>query len=489
MKLFIRVLFIIIISIFISACHEKDYDIISEARKIFSDKNFNESTNEIKEQEKIEPKKKEEKILPKTINKNEQKDIISNKKTTAKIEKKKSRILEDFKEKIQENEDVIEKENIKTKDDSYSLDTDSVKVGVMLPLTGENQKIGNMILNAIEMAIFQNEENKLELLIKDTEADPKIAKKRLLELVDERVNIVIGPLFSKTLAAIQGLSEINQVNILALTNNKNLARKGIWIFGIDPQAQTNKALQFALEKGAKNIAALLPKNAYGLLLFDTISNFSEKHAVNIKKIEFYEFSIESQRSSSERISKGFNEYQEYLDKLNDDNSDEILDEELIAVEKPFDCVFIAASGQNLTVLSSQLQYNNVDPKFVQYLGISSWENKSILNEPALEGGVFVTTSQLYQKKIKLIYKNSFNKEMPNIAMIAYDILALISSLNINKNNGFDISNIINTQGYIGLRGLFRLKENGVVERTFDLKQVKKKKFKVYKKARKEFTQF
>ena len=49
------------------------------------------------------------------------------------------------------------------------------------------------------------------------------------------------------------------------------------------------------------------------------------------------------------------------------------------MEKPFDSVFIAAAGQNLTVLSSQLQYNNVDPKIVQYLGISSWEDKSILN--------------------------------------------------------------------------------------------------------------
>ncbi len=51
-----------------------------------------------------------------------------------------------------------------------------IKVGVMLPLSGEHGEIGNLILNAVEMAIFQTEENKLELHIKDTEAKSDKAK-------------------------------------------------------------------------------------------------------------------------------------------------------------------------------------------------------------------------------------------------------------------------------------------------------------------------
>ena len=121
---------------------------------------------------------------------------------------------------------------------------------------------------------------------------------------------------------------------------------------------------------------------------------------------------------------------------------------------------------------------------MQFLGISSWEDNSILSEPALEGGVFVTTSQIYQEKIKVIYKNSFNKEMPKIAMIAYDIVALLGSLD---NLEYDINHLVNDQGYIGLRGLFRLKNTGTVERTFQLKKIKNKKFITLKKARKQFS--
>ena len=243
-----------------------------------------------------------------------------------------------------------------------------------------------------------------------------------------------------------------------------------------------------VEKGSKKIAALLPKNAYGLLLFDTISKFSQENLIEIKKVEFYEFSIENQRKAAQKISKGFDQYQETLNQLKEQEDDATIDKDEVLIEKPFDSVFIAAAGQNLTVLSSQLQYNNVDPKLVQYLGISSWEDNSILREPALEGGIFVTTSQLYQDKIKLIYKNSFDKEMPKIAMIAYDIVALLGSLEYIE-SFIDVNNLINDEGYIGLRGLFRLKNNGIVERTFQLKQVKNKKFSTLKKAITDFSGF
>ena len=114
--------------------------------------------------------------------------------------------------------------------------------------------------------------------------------------------------------------------------------------------------------------------------------------------------------------------------------------------------------------------------------MSSWENNSILNEPALEGGVFATTSQLFQKDIKRIYKNTFEKEMPQVAMIAYDILALLIATEQDK-NFIDMDDLINKQGFLGLRGLFRLKETGTVERSFDLKAIKNKEFIILEKAK------
>ncbi len=498
----VKIFFIIIFFLFISSCHEKDYDIIEKAKNLIIKDKQTESLKKLDAPESKKSDKNNLEIANKEVNSLKKKDRQTDSSQTKKFNNKKIRKLDKVEEnkklKVDKNTsrvlEVLESEKekiVETPSETNKIEEESnfnnkIKVGVMLPLSGEHGEIGNLILNAIEMAIFQTQENKLELHIKDTQAKADKARKALSELVDEGVKVVIGPLFSKSLAAIQNKVTSNNINVFALTNNINLRNKGIWIFGVDPQAQTEKILQYALEEGSKNIVALLPQNAYGLLLFDTITSFTQKNLMNIEKIEFYNFSVESQQKTAQKISKGFEEYKLYLDKIKEQESQDDDGEEVLFMEKPFDSVFIAATGQNLTVLSSQLQYNNVDPKVVQYLGISSWEDSSILSEPALEGGVFVTTSEMYQKKIKLIYKNSFRKEMPKIAMIAYDIVALLGSLN-NLGTNFNTYDLVNDEGYIGLRGLFRLKKNGEVERTFQLKKIKNKKFTILKKANSQFS--
>ena len=493
---FVKNFFILIIFLFTTSCHEKDYNIfkdfimkdqrtenLEKPDTLKTDKTARDNTE--KQAGNLEKKDKQADSLEKITSKKKKLDRINKneKNKESKFDKNISRVLEDLENKKKQ---ILETQTQTNKIEEEASFNEKIKVGVMLPLSGENSEIGNLILNAIEMAIFQTQENKLEIHIKDTEAKPDRAKKVLSELINEGVKVIIGPLFSKSLAAIQSEATKNNINIFALTNNINLSKKGIWIFGVDPQAQTEKVLRYAVEKGSKKIAALLPQNAYGLLLFDTITDFTQKNLIKIEKIEFYNFSVESQRKTAQKISEGFDDYKLYLDKIKELNNVEDNGNEFLFMEKPFDSVFIAAAGQNLTVLSSQLQYNNVDPKIVQYLGISSWEDSSIINEPALEGGVFVTTSEMYQKKIKLIYKNSFGKEMPKIAMIAYDIVALLGSLN-NLGSNFNIYDLVNDEGYIGLRGLFRLKKNGVVERAFQLKKIKNKKFTILKKANSQFS--
>ena len=71
--------------------------------------------------------------------------------------------------------------------------------------------------------------------------------------------------------------------------------------------------------------------------------------------------------------------------------------------------------------------------------------------------------------------------MPKVAMIAYDILALLIAIEKDKKT-ININDLINKEGFLGLRGLFRLSNNGTVERSFDLKTIKNKKFIVYEKA-------
>ena len=54
--------------------------------------------------------------------------------------------------------------------DSYS-DESKIKIGVLVPLSGENAPLGKQILNSIRMALNDINNNNIEVYPKDTRSD------------------------------------------------------------------------------------------------------------------------------------------------------------------------------------------------------------------------------------------------------------------------------------------------------------------------------
>ena len=493
-----KVLFLFI-SIVITSCSVNDkepFDIIHEAKKILSnitnDKKSKDEHEEIKsidaEKNLEEISEREEliegevKVSKKTNNTKNQ--LADEKKNSKKVNTKnqivaESKLIKNKKEEIKVDEPIKNINEINNK-----IIPSKIKVGVLLPLTGENKELGNLILNALELALFQTESKKIHLIIKDTEADPKKTKIILKSLIKENVNLFIGPLYSKSLVAVESFALDKQVKFFALTNNTNLAKKGVWVFGINPQQQTKTILDFVVSKGSEKIGFLLPDNSYGYLLYNTAQKVLEKKGITPARVEFFKESIDSQQKAAKKISKGFERYETYLKELEEDISLDNNDESVTTgnvVEKPLDSIFIGASGQTLTILASQLQYSSVDPRKVIYAGTSSWEDDSILQEPALNGGYFSTTTDFLQKEVSKTYSIAYGTEMPKVAMVAYDILSLLSAT-VKERGDIKTQYLLNENGYLGLRGLFRLKLDGTVERTFQIKTIKKAKFKIFQEA-------
>ena len=503
----------LLISIVITSCSVNDkeaFDIIDEAKKFLSnitneDQNINESKNEIEvintdkseevkktenaeiseleafeETEKKEDTKYQPSEKPKKQKKKySKKGIVSE----SKLIKRKNEI-EVFK--VDEEIEVlkIDEEIQDTKKTNNKVSYPQIKVGVLLPLTGENKEIGNLILNALELALFQTDSKKIHLIIEDTEADPKKTLQIFKSLIENDVKLFIGPLYSKSLVSVENYASENNVKFFALTNNTNLAKKGVWIFGINPQQQTKTILDFLISNGKKKIGFLLPDNSYGYLLYDTVQKVLKSKNTLPARVEFFKENIDSQQKAAKKISKGFDRYEAYLKEIKEganlDNNDESMIPKKI-FDIPLDSIFIGASGQTLTILASQLQYSSVDPKKVTYVGTSSWEDESILQEPALNRAFFSTTTDFLQKEVTKNYSIAYGTEMPKVAMVAYDILSLLSA-NIKENGDINMQYLLNENGYLGLRGLFRLKLDGTVERTFQIKTIKKSKFTIYQSA-------
>ena len=106
---------------------------------------------------------------------------------------------------------------------------------------------------------------------------PKQLKKFLKTCLDNNIKIIYRTTLFKIFSFNRKYISEKNIKVFALTNNTNLAKKGIWTFGIDPQQQTKTILDFIISKGNKNIGFLLPDNSYGYLLYDTIEKvFKQK---------------------------------------------------------------------------------------------------------------------------------------------------------------------------------------------------------------------
>jgi ABC-type branched-subunit amino acid transport system substrate-binding protein len=78
----------------------------------------------------------------------------------------------------------------------------SVKVAVLLPLTGGNsQKVAQSLKQAGELALFDFDNPSVELVPKDTRGTPEGARTAAQEAAKEGAELIIGPLFANEVSA------------------------------------------------------------------------------------------------------------------------------------------------------------------------------------------------------------------------------------------------------------------------------------------------
>ena len=71
-----------------------------------------------------------------------------------------------------------------------------IKIGLLVPLTGENAEIGKQIIKATRLALKEINSDKIEIFPRDTKSDPDKTLRSAFELDQIGVKI-IGPVFYK----------------------------------------------------------------------------------------------------------------------------------------------------------------------------------------------------------------------------------------------------------------------------------------------------
>ena len=357
---------------------------------------------------------------------------------------------------------------------------DKLKIGVLLPLTGKHSYIGQSLLDTMQMLIYENKKIDSELIIKDTKANPSLAKKATKELVEQNVDVILGPFFSSSLNKSLKIAKYKNVPLISFSSDRNEKEKGVYLMGFEPEQQISDITEYTIRKNYKRFAALLPNSKYGKRVLNTYRKVLNKNKFLLNKVELYDL--------------GTNDFEKNIQKLVGLDKNPQLEKDEETGENPiedfdpgFDVLLLIETGNKLRETVALLTYYGVDFKKVKLIGTGEWYIDNIGSEPGLIGAWFVAPNpKLWQNFKKKFYK-FYNYEPIRLSSLAHDSLTSVFSI-INKNDKFYELNYMdfqNSYGFTGIDGDFKFLSDGTVERKLSILEIKQNTFKVEKIAKKK----
>ncbi|MBZ4395777.1 MULTISPECIES: penicillin-binding protein activator [unclassified Myxococcus] len=140
-------------------------------------------------------------------------------------------------------------------------------VGVLLPMTGRYQPIGEAVLRGIQLGL---EGSDIELVVKDTQGDVNKTGQAMEQLAfDDGAIAVLGPVLAEDSKRAALVAEELQVPLLTMTRQDGVTDLGAYVFRnmLTNAAQANAVADYAINvKGYKKFALLYPNIPYGVEL-------------------------------------------------------------------------------------------------------------------------------------------------------------------------------------------------------------------------------
>ena len=101
------------------------------------------------------------------------------------------------------------------------------------------------------------------MLPRDTGGTPEGAAEAAAQALAEGVRLMIGPLFSASVAAMTPVAQAAGVNVIAFSSDRGVARPGVYLMGFLPAQQVDRVVSFAAGRGLNWFTVLAPSSIYG----------------------------------------------------------------------------------------------------------------------------------------------------------------------------------------------------------------------------------
>lgn len=316
-----------------------------------------------------------------------------------------------------------------------SVTAGRTKIALLVPLTGPNKPVGQAMLDAANLALFEVSAD-IALLPRDTGSTPDDARAAAGRAVSDGAGLILGPVFATATGPVREATQANGINVIAYTTDASMAGGNVFTMGFLPAEQVDRVVGFAKSRGMRKLAALVPDNAYGQTVTAELNAIAPRLGLLPPKIVVLGRDPKAQIMS-----------------LGDDAPEMLL---------------LALGGDQLVGLGQALaDYEAAHP--VQLLGTGLWaDDPALAAVPALAGGWYAAPLPANFGDFAQRFQQIYNYRPPRIATLAYDSVALAWSVSrsIAPGSGpVPRDPLLQPNGFIGADGAFRLLPNGLSERS------------------------
>ena len=343
---------------------------------------------------------------------------------------------------------------------------EKIKIGLLVPLSGENKEIGQQIIKAVRLAVKDINSDFIEIIPRDTASTANKTLRSAIELKNLGVQVVIGPVFFNSLTY---LDEVKELTFLSLTNKTLDLPKNIISAGVNSTSQLNTIKKFIELNRIERTIFLTPMLDYEAEVQKGIKDSK------IKVFRDYIYDIEPTKLTEqiEKITNYGIRKQNLYDEIyrvensNDPNKEkktEQLKKRYTLGGLNFDAVVISDFDESLKSVTTSLLYTDVSPKNKYFITLNQWFDESLINETNLQPIYYPSINKFNFDSYKKKFFDEFNEYPDHLSLLSYDLVGLIYYLSL-KNNLSELDKLFKKKNsFKGKIGIFDIQDNKINHR-------------------------
>src|SRR5262249_23515318 len=222
------------------------------------------------------------------------------------------------------------------------------------------------------------------------------------------------------------------------STDASVAAHGVYLLSFLPQTDVRRIVEFAVSRGKRSFAALLPDNAYGTVVEAAFQQEVSRRGGRVLAVEKYQLDANRIGEAVRRVAQAANQ---------------------------IDTIIIPDGADAAPQVVQGLVSNGVNLKRVQLLGSGLWDDPRIFSVTTLEGGWYAAPESTGFRNFSGRYRARYGQDPVRTATLAYDGVALVAAL--VKTQGpqrFSEQVLTNPSGFAGIDGVFRFRPEGPNER-------------------------